>query len=140
MTQKKFKEWKIFLLLLLIVLCFNKIFTEEYQNTEEEIERFKHRPPIHTHYPVLKRLPDGRMDHSAPVTWVPRPPQEPVDTIIVPTARYQPDGVRIIMAYTEYPNGYRYYRNIDGYTTLLDSLTGFWCYAIKDENDRLINS
>ena len=54
MTPKKFKEWKICLLLLLIVLCFNKIFTEEYQNTEEEIERFRNRPPLRTHYPLLR--------------------------------------------------------------------------------------
>ena len=140
MTQKKFKEWKIFLLLLLIVLCFNKIFTEEYQNTEEEIERFKHRPPIHTHYPVPKYLPDGTMDHSAPVTWVPRPPQEPSGIEIVPIQRYQPDGVRISMAYIRYPNGYMLYRTMYEYTTLLDSLTGFWCYAINDEDGRLINS
>jgi len=46
---------------------------------------------------------------------------------------FQPDGTRLIISDVTYPDGYNVLY-VDGYTIILDSLSGYWCYARQNKD------
>ena len=102
MTQYELKIWKMLLLTAMIVGSMNLL----YGRPQTATTRITH--------------PDGTQEY-VPI-FIPRVESEIVKVI-------QPDGKRIELIKRTYESGYSQYSMQPGFTAILDSLTGYWCYA-----------